>query len=68
MNRIITLVMSLALIFVFSVPAAFAQQDTEQCLKNCEVQIDVCKKSCQGDQACEKECAAQEEQCKASCK
>ncbi len=68
MDRIIMLIMSLAFVLAVSIPVACAAEDASKCLQNCEAHVEMCKKSCQGDQACEKECAAQEDQCKAGCK
>ncbi len=68
MDRMIMLLMSLAFVFVVSIPVAFAAEDASKCTKYCEAQGEMCKKSCKGDQPCEKECATQEDQCKAGCK
>ncbi len=68
MKRFAAFFMTLALVLVFSVPAAFATTDnTAKCQKECEAKTETCKKTCAGDAACEKDCAEQEEACKIGC-
>lgn len=68
MKRLVALLMTLALVLAFSVPAAFAaEKDSAGCQKECETKAEECKQTCADDESCKKDCAETEEECKIGC-